>query len=949
MAKSELKDYMLRNGGSVALDCVKWSYKFENSHGDSQGWSEASLEITPKGELIMDGDAVMIPSLQKCEVQLFPELRVLKVKSLDLKTVFIKTQQSEFEPLLACLMVWQNLKPQGYYNKYSFNKSIVHNENLQTNDLLVCRFRIYGPAPNYKKVQLSELPKTPLYPSEDKQTEGWFTAMGYLKRDGILDLLCENDGTLLYSVDITKLYSSEIRPIHHSVFQQPNILFVGQINELRRNHRYANEIDSEDDAPFILKNGKSFSDIHRILIQFDLGIDLRDWIVALKTFTKLEYIGNRLTKDRMRLVKNYKLEVVEAKFNNPALNENLHLYVELHMWGGPWYRTAIVKNLNQNPFWKELFDLDLPPSAEFFKLVLKSSNNSSVYNLIEEDPVIAGAFVTPDFMTEPQMMKKLPLYGDQSHEIGSVTINLSLREIHIMSYKNYRMLEGMMKGIDVRDLLRFVTPLIEPQNVDDLSQMLLDIYQSANMEHEYFEQLMSFELESLKDSGSKLHSISPTNNLNTLFRGRSLLSVSLEKYQIRIGQEYLEKLLGEFIAQIGAENLICDPNPKTYPNTHEEHYQNLLNYVEELWNRIYTTSNDLPEELKREWGLLRSKVEHSVDPSDTETPLNALCSFIFLRFLCPAILNPKLFNLSKNHQQGTVSKTLTLIAKVLMTLANRSQFAPHKDPELLRLNEDFLNKRSSELRLYCDRVSGRKMDFTEKKLEMTNAMGKPSLTASEEILSELPSRSYLIDKYLRLAEFASLLDSNNSENIVSKESKRKSVLSELKLDLLGLEDTDFGSRDFIKTLLEDGDDELNQLILEKQSINLEDLKRQASVVIAKTKAMEQAISETELPSDFTTDTFMEFVNSILKAARVDQDHCVVYDLMGNDNGSLESYLKHRRQSADSPRLKSKHLKEQVSKSGSVQSVSTLRNSISSASLPSPKSTFKKLFKRRSIT
>ncbi|KAG7744687.1 hypothetical protein KL912_005343 [Ogataea haglerorum] len=949
MAKSELKDYMLRNGGSVALDCVKWSYKFDHLHGDSQGWSEASLEITTKGELIMDGDAVMIPSLQKCEVQLFPEPRVLKVKSLDLKCVFIKTQQSEFEPLLSCLMVWQNLKPQGFYNKYSFNRSIVHDENLRTNDLLVCRFRVYGPAPNYKKIQLSGLPKSPLYPSEDKQTEGWFTAMGYLKHDGILDLLCESDGALLYSVDITKLYCSEIRPLHHSLFQQPNILFVGRINELRRTHRYANEIDSEDEAPFILKNNRPFSSIHRILIQFDLGIDLKDWIVALKTFAKIEYIGNRFTKDRMRLVKNYKLEVVEAKFNNPSLDQNLHLYVELHMWGGPWYRTAIVKNSNQNPFWKELFDLDPPPSAEFFTLLLKSSSNSSVYNLTEEDPVIAGAFVTPDFMSEPQMMKKLPLYGEQSHEIGSVTINLSLREVHIMSYHNYRMFEGMMKGIDVRDLLQFVNPLIEPQNVDDLSQMLLDIYQSVNMEHEYFEHLMSFELESLKNSGSKRHSTSLTNNLNTLFRGRSLLSTSLEKYQIRIGQEYLEKLLGEFIGQICAENLICDPNPKAYPTTYEEHYQNLLNYVEELWNRIYTTTNDLPEELKQEWGRLRSKVEHSVDPSDTETPLNALCSFIFLRFLCPAILNPKLFNLSRNHQLGRVSKTLTLIAKVLMTLANRSQFAPHKDPELLRLNEDFLSKRNDELRLYCDRISGRKMDFTEKKLEMTNTMGKPSLDASEEILSELPSRSYLIDKYLRLAEFASLLDSKNSETIVSTESKRKSVMSELKLDLLGLDDTDFGSRDFIKTLLEDGDDELNQLILEKQSINLEDLKRQASVVVAKTKALEQAISETELPSDFTSDSFMEFVNTILKAARIDRDHCLVYDLTGNENGSLELFLKNRRQSANSPRVNSKHLKEQVNKSGSAQSVSTLRNSVSSASLSSPKSTFKKLFKRRSIT
>ncbi|KAK6202301.1 uncharacterized protein RJT21DRAFT_118303 [Scheffersomyces amazonensis] len=850
---------------------------------------------------------------------------VIFIRTYENDKLYLKiASKSNFGNLISCLIVWQSLKPQGLVKKwYCENKVDISTTNSKNpHELLVCRFKIYAPIPaKSKNLNFVYGLKAPIYqPLNMNETnnnnddslnnginESWFYVMGVLKSNGLLNFITENDGTLIYSIDIKSILSSEIRQMHHSIFDNSNVLFIGQLKELR-NHN--NQISSS--TPFLVRDGKLIANNSRILIEFPLHIDLEDWFVGLNYFSKREYIGcyspksklitpsrelppplANYSREHFRVSKKITIDIIEAKFDSlPTNSKSSKIYAEVRMWGLPWSRTAIV-NHSANPFWKEEFSTDLPISTQMIHIVIKRcSFNDSTYSA--GDKVIGTVYVTPDILTKQSSngsttimsastngantisasgpghtfnnsistnsntinnninnnitstnttsisnnnneIVRLTIYDTTNVPIGKLLISVKLKEHHILPPQHFRSFENMLVHSPMKDLITFINNNITPGAFDETAIMLLDIFQSLGVEERWFKSLMEYELtgvdvitrknfakrnsEAITPSPSIVpstvnaanttsaagNSSSSNNVFNTLFRGSSVFSKSLEKYNLRIGQEYLEKVFGKFILKIVDEKRNCEVDPRYVrlqekalrkgksidvldnednndsddsldedsedEEDREQHeavvkkmieinYENLLGYAEELWKQIYTTSNDLPDQIKTQLKNFRIKVELVCDPDDKVTSLNCLSAFIFLRFFCPAILNPKLFYLTKNHQSGLSQRTLTLLAKILLNLANRQEFSPHKEPHLGRMNE-FLAKHQPEIYDYFDKITGRKNDFNEKVLDLSHDVNRFDLGIKNDTNSaELPTTPYLIDKYLRLTQLITLLDYN---------------------------------------------------------------------------------------------------------------------------------------------------------------------------------------------
>lgn len=156
---------------------------------------------------------------------------------------------------------------------------------------------------------------------------------------------------------------------------------------------------------------------------------------------------------------------------------------------------------------------------------------------------------------------------NKNFQIGTICIKISSNLNFILPSTNFVKLEKLLMNANlsmVSNLIYKSSSSMENDNkLTQTSIIFLDIFQSLSRIEEWFHVLIDKELAKIDGTVSRINqkNLDSKHVFNSLFRGNSILTKSIEQYFFRVGNEYLNKALSAILKEIIESNKSCELDP----------------------------------------------------------------------------------------------------------------------------------------------------------------------------------------------------------------------------------------------------------------------------------------------------------------------------------------------------------------------------------------------------
>lgn len=410
----------------------------------------------------------------------------------------------------------------------------------------------------------------------------------------------END-TAVKPKGIIDLASSYVYPLDASFFGRPNCFQV-------------------------LVNGNA------VYLCANTEAEASEWVQALLPYTAGSGIAPAVRDSQQQhTVKSLQLTVSEAKDFGSKVS-NAYCIVSLNgvkVARGP----AKAVGKDGSAFWGESFAFD-----DLSETVHELS--VSVYSRGKKDKEVASVTVPVVGLAEKQAaadwmpMTQASDAGAAPKPNGRIRVKATWTDEVILPLAAFDALNNTL--LDDNLATCQLLSAVAGRNLNELARSLVVIWRGGGRDVKLLERL---------NAGI----VAEDDSVGTLFRGNSLASKAMDQYMKLLAIPFLHKCCAESVRALFEEKRSCELDT-TRPNGKAENLKILLAHSSRILDGIFSQIEACPNELRQVFAGLRKVVmaKFSDHPTARYTSVSA---FIFLRLFCPAIMNPKLFNMMPGERR----------------------------------------------------------------------------------------------------------------------------------------------------------------------------------------------------------------------------------------------------------------------------------------------------------
>lgn len=245
-------------------------------------------------------------------------------------------------------------------------------------------------------------------------------------------------------------------------------------------------------------------------------------------------------------------------------------------------------------------------------------------------------------------------------EWGSIRCRIRYMDDLVMPEDEYSPLQELLLENEFHSV-RALADLCHTNRVP-LASSLLKIFRHDRKECELIKSLCQAEVARETDTA-------------TLFRATSLATTLMDIYMRSECNAFLQSALSDTIQKLLESKQSAELNP-TKMEVNDDACTNaefLLLVLDQITQSIFTSIDACPRGVRYICHSLQKAVIAKW-PGERLVRTRVVSGFIFLRLLCPALLNPRQFSLVLEQPSQIATRSLIMVAKCLQNLANLIEF-----------------------------------------------------------------------------------------------------------------------------------------------------------------------------------------------------------------------------------------------------------------------------------